>query len=72
MEIGEHIALDGEGGGVERNARGGNGIDACGMVDEVGVEARALDLLGREVLRKLVEDGSYHLHVRKLFRAYIG
>ena len=71
VEIGEHIALDGEGSGVERNACGGNGIDTCGVVDEVGVEARALDFLGREVSGQLIQDRGYHFHVCEFFRTNI-
>ena len=72
VEIREHIAFDGEGRRIERHARRRDGVDACGMVDEIGIEARSLDLLGREVLRQLVEDRGDHFHVRQLFRADIG
>ena len=39
VEVGEHIALDGEVGGCKRNACGRDGVDARGMIDEVRVEA---------------------------------
>ena len=71
VEVGEHIALHGEVRGCERHACGGDGVDACGMVDEIRVEARTLDLLRREVLRQLIEDRRDHFHMRELLRADI-
>ena len=57
MKIREEIALDGEIGGGEGNARGGNGVDAGGVIDEIGVEAGFLNFLGGEIFGQLIEDG---------------
>lgn len=46
-------------------------IDAGRVVDEVGVEARFLNLRRREVARELVDDRADHLHMRQFLGAYI-
>ena len=63
VKIGEKIALDGEIRGCEGYACGRYRIDTRSMIDEIGVEARALDLLGREVFGQLKEDSGNHLHM---------
>ena len=72
VQVCEGGSLDGEIRGGEGDACGGDGVDACGMVDEIGVESRLFDLLGREVFGQLVEDGGDHFHVCELLGADVG
>ncbi len=62
--------------GVDRHGRervpgGADGVDPGGMVHEIGVVAGFLDLLGRQVARKLIDDGADHLKMRQFFGADI-
>lgn len=67
MEIGKNIALDADIGGGEGGATCGLRINACGVIDEIGVKARFFDFLGREVAGKLIENCRNHFHVGKFF-----
>jgi len=67
-EVSDHVALDRHAGGAPRKARGSGGIDACGVIDEIGVEARGLDLLIIEVARELVNDCAHHFEVPQFLR----
>ena len=68
VEIGDHIALDADILGIKGNARGGLGIDACGMVDKIGLKSRSADLLLGEVTGQLMDDRGDHLEVGELVR----
>ena len=52
---------------------GGGGVDAGGVVYEVGREGGTVpDLLVGEIPGELVDDGGDHLHVAELFSPYQG
>ena len=71
-QVGDDVAggLDGPGGPGE--SRGGGGVDAGGVVYEVGREGGTVpDLLVGEIPGELVDDGRDHLHVAQFFGPYI-
>ena len=66
VEIRQHVSLDPHVLHVEGHARGGDGVDARGVIHEVGGEGGVLDLLLREVAGELVENGGHHFQVGQL------
>ena len=70
LEIGNVISLRGDRHRGKGLARGGAGIDAVAVADEIFIEAACLDLGGGKVSRELIEDRRYHLCVAELLRAY--
>ena len=71
LEIGDVVSLRGDRHRCEGLARGGAGIDAVAVADEVFIEASCLDLGRGEVARELIEDRRDHLCVAELLRADI-
>ena len=71
VQVGDGVAGGLEGQRRKRLPRSRDRIDAGRVVDEVGVEARFLNLRRREVARELVDDRADHLHMRQFLGAYI-
>lgn len=71
-QVGDRVAGRLEGVCVPRHAACRDGIESGGMVDEIGVEAACLDLLGREVAGELIHDRADHLHMRELLGTDVG
>ncbi len=71
VEVGDDIALDAYIFHIERHTRGGDGVDAGGVIDKIGGKGRGSDLLLREIGGELVENGGDHLKVSELFGAYV-
>ena len=67
VEIGDDIALGGEGGGGIRHAGRINRVHAYGVVGKVRRKSAVDDLLFGQVPRQLMHHGAYHLHVPQLF-----
>lgn len=71
VQVGDGVTGGLEGQRRKRLPRSRDRIDAGRVVDEVGVEARFLNLRRREVARELVDDRADHLHMRQFLGAYI-
>lgn len=69
-EVGDGIAFDADACGVPGRAGGGGGVDAGGVVDEVGHKSALLNLAVGELAGELVDDGADHLQVSQLFGTY--
>ena len=67
--VGDHVALDGHGRRVPRGAGGGGGIHTGGVIHEIRLVSRLLDLLRRHVPGQLVDDGADDLQVSQLLGA---
>lgn len=65
------VALDADAGSAPGRAGGGSGVDAGGVVNEIGVVTSLFYLLGRHAPRQLVDDGSNHLKMSQFLGAYI-
>ncbi len=72
MDVGEGIALRGYCHGVEGDTVCRGGIYAYAVVDVVFVKAARLDLVVAEISRQLIDDGSHHFHMAKLFASDVG
>ena len=72
MQIREHVALRLYIRRRERHACSRSRVNSRRVIDEIRVHARFLDLLGREVFRKLIDDRADHLKMRKLLGTDIG
>ena len=70
MKVGDCVALGLEIGGGEGHARGGRGVHAERVVDEVVAEARLLDFLLAQSLGELIHNCAYHLKMSELLCAY--
>ena len=68
VQIGDDVALDADILRIERHSRGRLRIDADGVIGEIRVKARRLDLRLREVARQLMDDRRDHLKVRQFVR----
>ena len=72
-EVTDHVALDADAGGIPREAGGGSGVDAGGVIHKIRGKGRtAADLLVGEIPGELVDDGADHLQVPQLLGAYRG
>lgn len=71
MQVGDGVAGGLEGLRRKRLPRRRDRIDTGRVVDEVGIEARFLNLRRRKVARELVDDRADHLHMRQFLGAYI-
>jgi len=72
MKVGDRVALAGDCHSAERHAGRRRRINTCGVVYEVGVEARLLDLILAEVARELIHDRADHFEMVEFLRADIG
>jgi len=72
LEVGDVISLGGDSHSGKGLARGGAGVDAVAVADEVFIEAACLDLGGGKVAGELIEYGGDHLGVAEFFRADVG
>ena len=72
VEIGQNIALYADVFHIKGHSRGGNGVEPCGMVNEVGRKRTVFYLLNGEIACQLIKDRGYHLEVRELLCAHIG
>ena len=70
VEVGYNIALDADIFHIERCARGGNGVHACGVVNEIGRKGRILNLAILQVAGKLMHQRAHHLKMPKFLYAY--
>ena len=68
-QVGDQVALDGHGRRVPRGAGGGGGIHTGGVIHEIRLVSRLLDLLRRHVPGQLVDDGADDLQVSQLLGA---
>ena len=71
VEIAEKVALGADIFHIEGDARGGNGVDTCGVVNEIGIKSRCLDLFTGHSLSELIKYRTDHFHVGKFFRTNI-
>ena len=72
-EVTDHVALDADAGGIPREAGGGSGVDAGGVIHKIRGKGRtAADLLVGELPGELVDDGADHLQVAQFLGAYKG
>lgn len=55
-DVGEGIALGGDGCSAEGHACGGAGVYACSVVNEVGVKAACFYLIGSEISCELIDN----------------
>ena len=69
-QVGDGVPGRLEGFRGKRCARRGDGIDPRGVIHEIGVKPRILDLLHGEVARQLVQDRGHDLDVRELLGAH--
>lgn len=65
------IALDLHGRSAPGGSCGGGGVDACGVIHEVGGERRVFHLIIFQVPGQLMHDRADHFQVPQFFRAYI-
>ena len=59
VQVRDGVAFGLELAGVKGNARRSGGPERRGVIDIIGVEARGLGLLRRQVFRQLVDDGRF-------------
>ena len=72
-EVTDHVALDADAGGIPREAGGGSGVDAGGVIHKIRGKGRtAAHLLVGEIPGELVDDGADHLQMAQLFGADVG
>lgn len=69
-KIGKNVALDAYVFHIEGHTRCRYRVKSRRVVNVVGLEHRALDILDRNIPRKLVNDRRDHFKVGKFFRAY--
>lgn len=67
VQIGKYITLDSDIGRGKGCSCGRLRINACGMIDKIGVKARFFDFLGGQVSGELIKDRRNHFHVGKFF-----
>lgn len=67
VQIGKYIALDADIGCGKGRSCGRLRINACSMINEIGIKAGFLDFFRRQISGELVEDCSNHFHVGKFF-----
>jgi len=68
VEVGDGITLDSHVLHVVGHARRGDGIDARGMVDEIGGKGSVHDLILADIAGQLMDDGGHHFQVVELTR----
>lgn len=71
-QVGDDIARDLHGRGGPGIAGGKLGIDACGVIHEVGVKACGFDLAVAQVTGELVDEGAHHFQVAQFLSPYQG
>ena len=69
VKVGYRVAGGLEGGGGKGIAGGVNGVNACGVVNEIWGEAASFYFLHGKIPRKLMYYGGYHLHMPELLGA---
>ena len=68
-QIGKRVALDADVLHIKRHARRRDRIDSRGVINVVGLERSALDLIDLNVPCELINDRRYHFHMPDFFRA---
>ena len=68
-QVGDQVTLDGHGSGVPRKAGGRRGVDARGVIHEIGVEAALLDVLLAEIPGQLMHNGADYLQMSQFLSA---
>lgn len=68
-QVGDQVTLDGHGSGVPRKAGGRRGVDARGVIHEIGVEAALLDVLLAEIPGQLMHNGADYLQMSQFLCA---
>ncbi len=71
-QIGDNVAGDLHGGGGPGVTGGKLGIDAGGVIYEVGVKAGGPDLIFVQIPRKLMDQGAHHFQVAQFLSAWSG
>ena len=72
VEVGDDVALDRDIFHIKRHAACRHGIDARGVIHEIGGEGAVGDLLLAQIPCELVDDGGNHLHMRQLLGSDVG
>ena len=67
VQIGKYIALDADIGCRKGRSCGRLRINACSVINEIGIKSRSFDFLGIQVSGELIEDCGNHFHVGKFF-----
>lgn len=65
IEIGDGVALGLEIGGGEGDTCGRGGINPQAMIDIIGIQPGGEDLILRQPLGELVDDGTHHFQMRQ-------
>ena len=70
-EIGNHIAFDLHTGGTPGETGGGSGINAGGMIDEIGGKICHAGILVGEITGQLIDHGTNHLQMAQFLSTCI-
>ena len=67
VQIGKYIALDADIGCREGCSCGRLRINACGVINEIGIKSRSFDFFGIQISGELIENCRNHFQVGKFF-----
>ena len=71
VEVGDGVALDADIFHIEGNARGGNGVHANRVVNEIVGKGGVFDFVLGKICGKLMNYGGDHFHMSDFFGAYL-